>query len=888
MTEHDSYNEEKDTDFSLESGKEAQSKQHIEHLYQNWFLDYASYVILERAIPSLVDGLKPVQRRILHAMKKMDDGRFHKIANVIGQTMQYHPHGDASIGEALVNLGQKKLLIETQGNWGDIRTGDSAAAPRYIEGKLSKFAMEVLFYEDNTIWQASYDGRNKEPETLPVKFPLLLAQGAEGIAVGLSTKILPHNFIELVDSSIAILQGEKVEIFPDFPCGGIADVKDYNQGQKGGKVRVRARMEILDAKTLRIYEIPYGTTTTNLIESIIKANDDGKIKIKKIMDRTAQDVEIYVELLPGTSPDVTMDALYAFTDCEISLNPICCVIRENRPEFLEVSEVLRLNTLQTKHLLGRELEIELASLQKKRHALYLEKIFISRHIYQCMEECKDWDSLLHTVHSRLLPFEKEAGRSIEKEDAAALTELKFKQIARYNLEQADRQIKNLSLEIERIQHNMVHLTEYAIAYFQKLREKYGKGWERKTTLSHFETIQATQVAAANQKLYANRKEGFIGYGLKKDEFLEECSDLDDIIVFLKNGICKVVKVADKIFVGKDIIHAAVWRKNDTRMVYNLVYQDTKTDIARVKRFHVTSVIRDKEYNLAPSSQSPKVLYLTANPRGETEVITVHLNPLCKARNKAMEFDFASIEIKGKDSQGNILCKYPVSRVSHKATGAVTFAGMDLWYDKTIGRLNTEKRGEFLGHFTSEDAILVIDDRGYYQLTSCELTNHYDIDHVLTLEKFSPETVISVVHYDGEKEHYFVKRFQITTKTSGNRFSFISENPKSRLVYASTAKNPWILLTTMKKRPLEKVYKEIDLSSFVDIKGWKATGNRLSMLEVVSVSPCDKPKVPDPEQTEPKPPDDSAEDTNPKHPLPLQENKEEKKVVYIQEDFLSMF
>ncbi|NUM34480.1 MAG: DNA gyrase/topoisomerase IV subunit A [Candidatus Brocadiae bacterium] len=878
MIEHDSSKEN-------QKAEEIQSKQHIEHLYQNWFLDYASYVILERAIPSLIDGLKPVQRRILHAMKKMDDGRFHKVANIIGQTMQYHPHGDASINEALVNLGQKNLLVETQGNWGDVRTGDSAAAPRYIEGKLSKFALEILFHEENTAWQLSYDGRNLEPEALPVKFPLLLAQGAEGIAVGLSTKILPHNFLELLDSSIAILEGKEVEIFPDFPQGGLADVRDYNQGQKGGKVRVRARMEILDTKTLRIYEIPYSTTTSSVIESIIKANDDGKIKIKKIMDRTAQKIDIYVELLPGTSPDVTMDALYAFTDCEVSLNPICCVIRENKPEFLKINDVLRLCTLQTKSLLEKELKLEMGALQKKRYALKIERIFISKRIYQCLEECKDWEAVLDSVYSRLIPFEKEVGRTITKEDAASLTELKFRQIARYNLEQSSRQIQSLDLEIERVQYHLEHIIEYSIDYFRKLREKYGKGYERKTSLVSFETIHATQVAAANQKLYVNRKEGFIGYGLKKDEFLEECSDLDDIIVFLKNGICKVVKISEKVFVGKDILHASVWVKNNIRMVYNMVYQDTRSDIARVKRFCVTGVIRDKEYNLAPGSESPKVLYLTANPRGETEVVSVHLNPLCRAKNKTMEFDFAQIEIKGKDSQGNILCRYPVSKVNQKAAGAVTFASMDIWYDKTIGRLNTEGRGEFLGHFAPEDNILVLDDRGYYQLTSWELSNHYDIEHVVTLEKFSPDTVISAVHYDGEKQQYFVKRFQIATKTLGNRFLFIGEHPQSRLVYVSTAKNPWITLTILKKRPQEKVHSQINLAEFIDIKGWKSTGNRLSMLEVVSVVHCEKRE----EETEPKIEEAASPQEIPEEiPQEIPKNQEpiekEKKVVYIQEDF----
>lgn len=805
----------------------------VSGMYQNWFLDYASYVILERAVPAIEDGLKPVQRRIMHAMKEMDDGRFNKVANIIGQTMQYHPHGDASIGDALVNIGQKDLLVETQGNWGDFRTGDSAAAPRYIEARLSKFALEVAFNAKTTNWQLSYDGRKKEPVTLPIKFPLLLAQGVEGIAVGLSTKILPHNFCELLQASIDQLKGKKVEIFPDFPTGGMVDVSNYNGGLRGGKVRVRARIEELDKKTLAIKDIPYGTTTTSLIDSIIKANDQGKIKIKKVIDNTAKDVEVQIQLAPGVSPDITMDALYAFTDCEVSISPNACVIVNEKPVFLPVVEMLTYSTEQTKDLLRKELEIRMNELEAQWHLSSLEKIFIENRIYRDIEECETWEDVLSTIDKGLDPFKKLLRREVTQEDIIRLTEIKIKRISKFDAFKADEYIKGLEEQIEETKYHLDHLVDYAIAYFTELLKKYGKGRERKTEIRTFDTIQATMVAVANQKLYVNRQEGFVGYGLKKDEFVTECSDIDDIIVFREDGTMVVSKVQDKAFMGKGIIHVGVFKKGDDRMVYNVIYQDGGSGAYYVKRFAVTSMTRDKEYQITKGTKGSKILYFTANPNSEAEIVAVTLSPNSKARKKAYDFDFAEIAIKGRGAQGNIFSKYRVKNIKFKEKGASTLGGRDIWYDETIGRLNTEERGDYLGNFDGDDSILVIYKDGSYELTNYEITNHYEYDKIYMLRKYHSKRVISAVYFDKKSKNHYVKRFQIETHTLGKSFTFISENSGSKLEYASVHPEPEIIVHK-KEGKGEKIEEQIRLDEFIDIKGWKAIGNKLGSNEIVKI------------------------------------------------------
>ncbi len=825
----------------------------LEGMYREYFLDYASYVILERAVPAIEDGLKPVQRRILHAMKEMDDGRFHKVANIIGQTMQYHPHGDAAIGDALVNLGQKDLLIETQGNWGDVRTGDSAAAPRYIEARLTKFALEVAFNPQTTHWQLSYDGRKKEPVTLPMKFPLLLAQGAEGIAVGLNTRILPHNFNELIDASIKVLQGKKVKIYPDFPTGGSIDVSDYNGGERGGKVKIRARIEKLDKNTLVIKDLPFGVTTTALQESIVKANDKGKIKIKRVVDNTAAEVEILVELAPGTSPDVTIDALYAFTDCEVTVYPNACVIIEDKPHFTTVEEILRICTENTKELLRRELEIKQEELREKWHFASLEKIFIERRIYHHIEECETWAAVLETIDRELRkyvatpsdPPKKGDGRllllrDVTEEDLVRLTEIKIKRISKYNKFKAEERIAEIEQELEQVQHDLEHLTDYAIAYFRRLKEKYGKGRERRTQITSFDTIQATQVVANNAKLYVNRKEGFIGYGMKKDEFVCDCSDIDDIIVFMKDGKFKVVKIADKVFVGKDIIHAAVWKKGDDRTTYNLLYVDGQKGLTRAKRFHVTAVTREREYDLTTGTPNSKVLYFSANPNGEAEIVTIQLSPNCKARNKIFDFDFGELAIKGRSSQGNIVTRYPVRKVTLKEVGQSTLGALDVWMDEVSGKLNTEERGKYLGSFDTGDTILAIYTDGTYEMTAFELTNRYDAVNLVWIGKFDPELVVSAVYYDGYKGWTLVKRFRIETTLLDQRFSFITDHRSSRLLFASVNPRPRIRYSVKVKS--RKMQGQVDLADFIDVKGWKALGNKLSDQKLTKVEelPEDSP------------------------------------------------
>ena len=802
-------------------------------MYKEWFLDYASYVILERAVPAIEDGLKPVQRRILHAMKEMDDGRFNKVANIIGQSMQYHPHGDASIGDAIVNLGQKELLIETQGNWGDIRTGDRAAAARYIEARLSKFALEVVFNPQTTEWQLSYDGRKREPVTLPVKFPLLLAQGVEGIAVGLSTKILPHNFCELIEGSIEILKGNPTNVLPDFITGGLADFSEYNGGQRGGKVKVRAKIEEEDSKTILIKEIPYGTTTDSLIDSILKANDKGKIKIKKVVDNTAKEVEIAVQLAPGVSPDVTIDALYAFTDCEVSISPNACVIIDDKPVFLNVNDILAYNTKQTKALLKRELEIRKAELMEKLLFSSLEKIFIENRIYRDIEECTTWDAVLEAIDRGLDPYKPDFYREIVQEDLIKLTEIRIKRISKFDAFKADELMKRLQDELKEVNYNLRHLTDFAIKYYENLLAKYGKGRERKTEIRAFDTIEASVVAANNAKLYVNRADGFVGTGLKKDEFVCDCSDLDDIIVIRKDGKCMVSKIQEKNFMGKDILHVAVFRKGDERMVYNLIYLDGGSGRAMVKRFQVLAVTRDKEYDLTKGTKGSKTLYLTANANGEAEIVTVYLTQGAKARVKVFDFDFSTIEIKGRGAGGNILTRYPVRKIQLKMEGVSTLGGLDIYYDSIVGRLNTDQRGELIGNFLGDDKVLVCYKTGEYELTSFELTNRYEPSNVLLIEKFDEDKVISAIHFDGGTKTFYVKRFQIETTTLNKKFNFITDHKQSYLKVVSTEKQPQISAKILKGK--EEEVMEYDMDMLIDVKGWKAIGNKLSSHEVKEIT-----------------------------------------------------
>jgi topoisomerase-4 subunit A len=804
-------------------------------LYENWFLDYASYVILERAVPAIEDGLKPVQRRILHAMKEMDDGRFNKVANVIGQTMQYHPHGDASIGDAMVNLGQKDLLIETQGNWGDVRTGDSAAAPRYIEARLSKFALDVVFNPQTTLWQLSYDGRKNEPVTLPVKFPLLLAQGVEGIAVGLSTKIMPHNFRELLKGSIDVLKGRSTQLLPDFPNGGLVDVTNYNAGMRGGRIRVRATIEKVDKTMLIIRDVPYGVTTTALMDSIVKASENNKIKIKKVIDNTAANVEIQVHLPTGVSPDLTIDALYAFTDCEVAISPNTCVIINDKPHFLSVDELLRISTFKTVDLLKRELEIRKAELEDKWHNSSLEKIFIENRIYRDIEECETWEAVLNAIDKGLDPFKPLLRREVTEEDIIRLTEIRIKRISKFDSFKADEYIKKLEEEMAEVDDHLAHLIRYAISYFEGLLKKYGQGRERKTQVKTFDVINAQNVAIANQKLYMNAKDGFIGTGLRKDEFVCDCSDMDDIIVFRKDGKFMVTKVADKTFVGKDIIMASVYNKNDEHMVYNMVYVDGKSGVSYAKRFAVKSITRDKEYDLTKGEKGSKVHYLTANPNSESEVVTITLAPNASARNKVLDFDFAELMIKGKGSNGNIVTKYPVKKVVQKSLGESTLGGREIFYDEVIGRLNTEGRGRYLGSFNTEDTILVVYEDGNYELTSFDLANHYAVEKIKVLQKYDPELVISAIYYEGENKTYYVKRFKVETSTVGKRFAFIPETKGSKLEAVSTHPEPLASISFKRDRRSEKESEKLLLSEFIDVKGWKALGNKLNYYKVLDIT-----------------------------------------------------
>jgi topoisomerase-4 subunit A len=813
-------------------------------MYKEYFLDYASYVILERAVPAIEDGLKPVQRRILHSMRTLDDGRYHKVANIIGNTMMYHPHGDAAIGDALVNLGQKDLLIDPQGNWGDSRTGDSAAAPRYIEARLTKFALEVAFNPQTTNWQVSYDGRRKEPIHLPMKFPLILSQGVEGIAVGLSTKIMPHNFIELLKASIKVLQDKRVKLYPDFQTGGMIDVSDYQGGKRGGKVRVRARIEQLDKKHLAVKELPYGVTTTSLMDSIIKANDKGKIKIKKIVDNTAKDVEVLIELAPGISPDVTMDALYAFTHCEISISPNACVIIDNKPHFITVEELLRTSTFRTKELLKLELEIKKGELEEKWHFASLEKIFIENRIYRDIEECETWEAVIEAIDKGLQKYIATPStqvkndtrillhRDVTVEDITRLTEIKIKRISKYNSFKADELIKGIEEELEQVKFDLANLTDYAIAYFNRLIEKYGKGKERRTEIKEFDTIRATTVIANNAKLYANYKEGFIGTGLKKDTFISDCSDIDNIISFRKDGVFVVNLIADKVFVGKEIIHTAVWKKGDDRTTYNLIYVDGKTGRAMAKRFNVKSITRDKEYHLTTGEKGSKIIYFSANPNGESELVEIQLTPGCKAKKKLFQFDFGEIAIKGRTSKGNIVTRYPVRKIQLLEVGKSTLGAIQVWMDEVSGRLNKEERGKYLGAFDTGDFILAVYNDGSYELSELDINKKFEPGQISYISKLEKDTVISAVYFEGEKGWTMVKRFNIETQSTGQRFQFITDHRASKLYFATADAEP--IVSYGIKRKNKKEVEELNIHAFIDVKGWKALGNKLTEYKLISI------------------------------------------------------
>nr|WP_262908611.1 DNA gyrase/topoisomerase IV subunit A [Hymenobacter translucens] len=820
-------------------------------MYQNWFLDYASYVILERAVPAIEDGLKPVQRRILHAMKEMDDGRFNKVANVIGQTMQYHPHGDASIGDAMVNLGQKDLLIETQGNWGDIRTGDGAAAPRYIEARLSKFALDVVFNPDITEWQMSYDGRKREPVNLPVKFPLLLAQGVEGIAVGLSTKIMPHNFRELCKASIDVLRGRDIQLFPDFPTGGLCDVSNYNGGLRGSKIRLRATIEKADKTMLIIRDIPYGTTTTALMESIVKASEANKIKIRKVVDNTAADVEIQVHLPAGVSPDLTMDALYAFTDCEVSISPNTCVIIEDKPRFVGVEDMLRLSTQKTVRLLERELEIRQDELHEKWHSASLEKIFIENRIYRKIEECETWADILETIEKGLSKFVRVEGqkvkaddqrivlrRPITEDDLTRLTEIRIKRISKFDSFKADEYIQRLEAELAEVADHLAHLTRYAIHYFEGLLKKYGASRERKTQLRTFDVVTAQKVAVANQKLYVNYTDGFVGYGLKKDESAVtvcDCSDLDDIIAIRRDGTFTVFKIAEKTFVGKDILHVGVYNKNDDRLVYNMVYQDGPSGIAYAKRFLVTGITRDKVYDLTKGGKNSKVLYLTANPNSESEIVSVQLSDKAPARVKQFDFDFAELAIKGKGSMGNIVTKQPIKKITQKSLGDSTLGGREVFFDSVVGRLNTAGHGRYLGTFDTDNTVLVVYKDGSYELTPPDPAIHFDVPNIVLLRKSDPDAVISTVYVEGETKLHYIKRFRIETSTISKRFTFIAETKGSKLLCATCHPEPQVEVKLQRDKKADKETEKLHLHEFIDVKGWKAMGNKLNHFRIHAVT-----------------------------------------------------
>lgn len=828
--------------YKVPDKNDAHITYHLSGMYQNWFLDYASYVILERAVPHINDGLKPVQRRILHSMRRLDDGRYNKVANIVGHTMQFHPHGDASIGDALVQLGQKELLIDCQGNWGNILTGDSAAAPRYIEARLSKFALDTVFNPKTTQWQLSYDGRNREPVTLPVKFPLLLAQGVEGIAVGLSSKILPHNFNELIDASIAYLRGEPFTLYPDFQTGGYIDVSRYNDGERGGSVKIRAKVGKIDNKTLVISEIPYGKTTSAVIDSILKANEKGKIKIKKVDDNTAKNVEILVHLAPGVSSDKTIDALYAFTDCEISLSPNCCVIKDDKPHFLTVSDVLRHSTDRTLDLLRQELQIQK---QEQEEALFyasLEKIFIEERIYKDaeFENAKDMDEAVAHIDSRLEPFKPSFIREVTRDDILRLMEIKMGRILKFNSDKSNEFIAQTKREIERINHHLEFIVDYTVDWFTGLKEKYGKNYPRLTEIRNFDTIEATKVVEANEKLYINRQEGFIGYGLKKDEYVCNCSDIDDVIIFYRNGTYKIVRIAEKMFVGKDILYVNVFKRNDVRTIYNVIYRDGKVGYNYIKRFAVTGITRDKEYDLTKGTEGSRILYFSANPNGEAETVKVILKP--KARQKLLVFEknFSDIAIKGRGSQGNILTKADIHKISLKQRGSSTLGGLQVWFDRDILRLNYDGRGEELGEFHSDDQILVVLNNGDFYTTNFDLSNHYE-QNILVIEKYRPGKTWTAIVYDADQKYYYLKRFLL--EASARKQSFLGENPKNRLMLLTDEAYPRVEVVFGGHDSFREAL-VIDADEFTVVRGFKAKGRRVSSYEIASFNELEPNRLPE--------------------------------------------
>ncbi len=857
----------------------AETLTRVTGMYKDWFLDYASYVILERAVPAIEDGFKPVQRRIMHALKELDDGRYNKVANVVGHTMQYHPHGDASIGDAMVQLGQKDLLIDTQGNWGNILTGDSAAASRYIEARLSKFALDVVFSPKITEWQLSYDGRKKEPVNLPVKFPLLLAQGAEGIAVGLSTKILPHNFNELIDASIKHLKGQRFKIYPDFPTAGIIDVTNYNEGVRGGKIRVRARIDQLDKNTLVIKEIPFTTNTSSLIDSILKANDKGKIKIKKIEDNTAAEVEILVHIPSGISPDKTIDALYAFTACESSISPLGCVIEDNKPLFIGVKEMLQRSTDNTVALLKEELEIQLGELEEQWHFASLERIFIENRIYRDIEEEETWEGVISAIDKGLKPHIKHLKREVTEDDIVRLTEIRIKRISKFDLDKAQQHIESLEEKIAQTKDNLANLVSYAIDYFRELKKKYGKGRERKSEIRIFDDIEATKVVIRNTKLYVNRGEGFIGTSLRKDEYVTDCSDIDDIIVFTKSGQMMVTKVDSKTFIGKNIIHVAVFKKKDSRTTYNMIYKDGRGGSSYVKRFNVTGITRDKMYDLTAGKSGSDVLYFSANPNGEAEVVTVNLRQASSIKKLKWELDFADVLIKGRGSKGNIVTKYSVKRIELKEKGISTLKPRKLWFDDTVQRLNADERGELLGEFTGQDRLLIINQKGAVKTVIPELTMRFG-DDMIVLEKWKPNKPLSVIYFDGEKERYYVKRFLIEKEDKTE--NVISEHPKSYLELVSTDWRPMIEIEYPKPRGKDpKPNLQIDIEGFIAVKGIRAQGNQLTSEKIKNINtleplPFDEPVVHDTRDIEVVDEEDVVPDKTEKNTKTAQKKSAKKK------------
>ena len=850
---------------------DAAAVHHLSGMYQNWFLDYASYVILERAVPHIEDGLKPVQRRILHSMKRMDDGRYNKVANIVGHTMQFHPHGDASIGDALVQIGQKELLVDTQGNWGNILTGNRAAAPRYIEARLSKFALDTVFNPKTTEWQMSYDGRNKEPITLPVKFPLLLAQGAEGIAVGLSSKILPHNFVELCDAAISYLHGEEFHLYPDFPTGGSIDVSKYNDGQRGGSLKVRAKIEKLDQKTLVIREIPFSKTTETIIDSILKAIEKGKIKARHVEDLTAAKVEIQIQLAPGVSSDKTLDALYAFSDCEINISPNCCVIEDNKPKFLTISDVLRHSADRTKDLIRQELEIRKNELLEQYHFASLEKIFIEERIYKDrkFEQAPNVDAVCEHIDERLTPYYPQLVREVTKDDILKLLEIKMQRILKFNKDKADELMARIKEEIEQIDRDLNNLVEVTANWFKFLKEKYGKDHPRLTEIRNFDTIEATKVVEANQKLYINRVDGFIGTGLKKDEFVCNCSDIDDVIIFYKDGKFKVIRVADKIFVGKNILWLGVFKKNDQRTIYNMVYRDGKKGFYYIKRFNVPSVTRDREYDLTIGTPGSRVVYFTANPNGEAEVIKITLDPAPKLKKIFFDKDFSEVLIKGRAAKGNLLTKFQVHRIGLKSHGHSTLGGRKVWYDPDVNRLNYDEHGRLLGEFNDGDQILVFLPNGEYYLTNFDVNNHFE-DNIVRLEKYDADKVWSCVLYDADNQGYpYVKRFLL--EASKRKQCYLGENPNSKEILLTDQVYPRILVTYGGADEF-RGSEEIDVEQFIAVKGYKAKGKRLTTYQIASITELEPTRLPDP------PKEDEADETEEEENLDPDAGKSQQQVI----------